>query len=321
MSNIKEIEELKELKQRVEKLNEKIIQYSVYPSKALATSFAKLLTTFGQQTFHVSTEHSNIYSIYYNYYGQHFIFSLYNNALGCSKYIKVSKEQTVFCPIGYKGIASYYRKQRLPMYIYDFIDYAFQQRVEKNIVNITEEELDVIVEDYIKNVKEKQAQKAKTKEQIEKEKQRISFEKTCMVDRESIFYAIESIITKSDEKAYSGVHYGKQKDKTKKESTFLVTNSLYILLNGRLKDYRILLDTVQEQEEDKVVIDKNKVPYINFFDLKNYFSYAYENLDCFHNFMDDVESLYQDRKTVGKKDIELLLSREKENNKVKMKTE
>lgn len=317
MSNIKEIEELKELKQRVKKLNEEIIQYSVYPSKALAKSFAKLLTTFEHGSFYV-TEYFNMYSISF---ANHLIFILNNNAPGCSKYIKTSKEQTVFCPVDFKGIDSYYRKQRLPMYIYDFINYTFKQRVEKNLVNITEKELDVIVEEYIKNVKEEQAQKAKTKEQIEKEKQRISFEKTCMVDRESIFYAIESIITKSDEKAYSGVHYGKQKDKTKKESTFLVTNSLYILLNGRLKDYRILLDTVQEQEEDKVVIDKNKVPYINFFDLKNYFSYAYENLDCFHNFMDDVESLYQNRKTVGKKEIEFLLSHKKETNKVKMKTE
>lgn len=321
MSKIEEIERLKELKQETEELNEKIIKYSVYPSFALASAFVDLLTEFEKSSF---TFNRLFYSYTYGIYlgGNHLFFYLKDNIENYRKYVGVSYEKTVFCPKNFRNETDYYKRLELPSYIYDFIDYAFNKRVENNLVNIKTEELHQIVEEYIKNRKEEQITTEEKQNAENMSKERETFEQTCMVDRESFFEAIADVITNSEEKASSRTHYDKQLDKNSKEDTFLLSHSVYILVNGRLRDFKVLLDKVEipKEKEKEIQIDPPKKPYVNFFEMKNYFSYAYENLNCFKQFMDDVEALYEEKRVLEKGDINYVVeNRNKDTNKIMKK--
>lgn len=303
MSKIEEIERLKELKKQAKELDHKIIQYSIYPNKEIAYTLKELLIESETIPFHVvKTTMIYGYLLYSPGISNSGIF-LKNNIedFHAWEFEDIPVDHIVLCPTEYEKTTDYYKKTSITKHISQFIDFAFQKRIEKNLTNITAQDLKNILEEYIKIRNQENKEIILTKEQ----KQREIFEKNCLIDRESFFDAIADVITNSEEKASSRTHYDKQLDKNSKEDTFLLSHSVYILVNGRLRDFKVLLDKVKipKEKENEIQIDPTKKPYVNFFDIKNYFSYAYENLDCFKQFMDEVEALYEEKRVLEKEDI------------------
>ena len=324
MSKIEEIERLNALKNEIKQVNQKILKYATYPSKEMANTLAKLLTSFQGFTYESRQGLGiNKFFVQSTSKGQYEFFLEHNvKDLKPSERKEILVDHTILCPRGYRSITDYYEIEHLPSCVSHFIEYAFNRRVEKDLVDITQQDLDEILNDFIQGVKEQQQQKENNLKEEQLKKEREAFERKCLVDRESIFDAIASVITNSDEKATSRTHYDKQLDKDSKENTFIFSHSVYILVKGHLRDFKVLLDKVvaPQEKEKEIQIDSTKQSYINFFDLKNHFSYAYENVDCFHQFMDGVESLYKEKKILEKEDIESVLdSRKQHTNKVMQK--
>lgn len=319
MKKIEEIVRLKELKKEVEELHNKITKYSVYPGKQLVNTLSKLATEFeGKKYIGKIIIRSSRLLVYSIDEAEKFQYCIESDMENCES-IEVSDDQFVIYPTEDNETIESDKQEKIPSYISNFINYVFEIRVERDLINITEEDLNEILEDYIKKEKEDQKQKEyqiKVEQDILK---RTAFEQTCMVDRESFFEAIANVITNSNEKATSGTHYEKKLDKNSKEDTLLLSHSVYILANGRLRDFKVFLDKVEipREKENEIQFDSTKKPYINFFEIKNYFSYAYENLDCFKQFMDDVEALYEEKRVLEKGDINYVVeNRNKDTNKV-----
>lgn len=292
MSKIEEIERLKELKQQAKELDHKIMQYSIYPNKEVAYTLKKLLIEFETIPFRVAKTTMTYGYFLYSPGRPNSSIILKNNieSFPTWEFEDIPVDHIVLCPTAYEKTTNYYTKANRTKHISQFIDFAFQKRIENNLINVTEQDLNNILEEYIQTVKQEEKKTVITEEQ----KQREAFEKTCMIDRESFFDAIANVVTNSEEKATSSTDYSKQ------ENT--LTHSIYILAQGHLKDYKV---TILKGKQESA-------PYVNFFEVKNYFSYAYENINNFHTFMDEIESLFKEKRILEKSDIDSIDLRENE---------
>ena len=195
-------------------------------------------------------------------------------------------------------------------YISTFINYLFNKRVEEELYEIDNNKLEEILNEFLEKTKSEQKQrleenKNKLVELKEKEK-RIEFEDSCMIDRQSFFDTIISIINNYEDDISADIIYDTVGD------IFEINAIAKLIIKDKEKEriFETIIDTDTCIDEDfyrdlSVRYDINT--NINFFKFKNTFSSIFKNGKYINKFMEKVENLYtNDKRIVGYEDLNSL---------------
>ena len=209
IDELKEVKLLKEKNQQEFELNKKINQFSTFDLKLIGDTIAKLMsefegilyqcvennTWFGNYDYLVEPkfDEKDFPLVYPNY-------KLKKIKSNDSIY-KKEKSALIFLPPS--ALISTYDSNKVPeeintSYIQYFIDFLYDKRSSNSLYKITNEDLEIILQEFLLITKELQQQRkeeiARKIEERLRYKKRLEFEKSCVIDRKLIYNSLKYII-------------------------------------------------------------------------------------------------------------------------------
>lgn len=295
-----EIEKIKEEKlyskeKEYKELQKKVNQFSKYEPISILSILSKLTTIYEGAEY----DYQSLFGI------DEYYIECRENTIYKSYKLKVTKEKK-FIPVK-KWVEDKYilllpetTFENHP-YISNFINYLFNKRVEEELYEIDNNKLEEILNEFLENTKLEQKQrleenKNKLIEYQEKEK-RIKFEDSCMIDRQSLFDTISSIINTYEDDMSANIMYDKKGDMIKMEAI----SKLIVKYKNCKEIYETIIDTDTCDYDDTYYVfsvSYNKPTNINFFEFKRKFEYIFKNGKYINKFMEKVEDLYTDNKKI-----------------------
>ena len=327
IKEVKEIKELKELQQEEIKLKNKIKKYSTYDSVQIGNIIAKLMTLFEGVEYYCSK--NNLFFLNYDRY----IIPKSNNEndlyIHPSYKIKnIKQERYPFDPSDKKDIcylspssfnpntSTQYNSQNKDIeYIQLFIDYLYEKRSSKLLEEISEIELEEILQEFLKITNNLQQQRkieiADKMEEQREQRRRKEFENSCVIDRKLIFNSLTYIMN----------HYEKNMSAIQEKEEEWSRSSQWSELRGYHKltiqsgDEKVCFKTeidsngcYPDEEYCGVYIDINKNTNICFFDIKKTLLPVLKNSNYAIVFMNSIEEKYLEKQNITFEDIQQLLA-------------
>jgi len=200
-------------------------------------------------------------------------------------------------------------------YVQYFIDFLYEKRASGLLYEITDKDLEVILQEFLLITKDLQQQRkeevvSKLEERLSY-KQRVEFEKRCLIDRKLIYNSLIEIINNYENNVTATEEYKKEWSRSGQWSNLCGYHNL-IIQNG---DDQICFKTeidrdgcFPDEEYCGVYVDLNKDTDICFFDLKKAINPITHNCLYVKKFMDEVEKLYDLNKNISFDDVQQIFT-------------
>lgn len=322
IEDLKEIKELKQLQQEEGELKNKIVKYSTYDSVPIGNIVAKLMTSFEGIEYYFSK--CDLFFSDYDYViepksNNRDIINIYP-----SYNIKnIKQERFFFDPSEkkeqcYLPPSSFNRFHHSPKkdieYIQLFIDYLYERRSSKSLEEISEKELEQILQEFLDISIELQEQRKKEveekiKEQRKKQKRR-EFEESCVIDRKLILNSLAYIINHYEKNMSAKLEKEEEWSRSFDWSKLIGYHKLTIHYNEEEVCFKSIIDCngcYPDEEYCGVYIDMDKKTDICFFELKHTLSPVLKNSNYILGFMNNIEEMYLTKQNITTEDINQLL--------------
>lgn len=338
IEELQEIKELKRLQQEELNLKNKIGKYSTYDSVEIGNIMAKLMTLFEGIEYcfskcdlffsdydYVIEPKSNNRDII-NIYPSYNIKNIKQERFFFDPSDK--KEQCYLPPSSFSQNTSspHHSQNKNIEYIQLFIDYLYERRSSKSLEEISEKELEQILQEFLDISIELQEQRKqeieeKNKEQRKKQKRR-EFEESCVIDRKLILNSLTYIINHYEENMSAKLEKETEWSRSSDWSKLIGYHKLTIHYNEEEVCFKSIIDSngsYPDEEYCGVYIDMNKKTDICFFELKHTLSPVLKNSNYLLEFMNNIEEIYLTKQNITVDDINQLLVNISNNQKSKRK--
>lgn len=333
IEELQEVKEVKKLQQEEIELKNKIKKYSTYDSVLIGNIIAKLMTAFegieyccskNSVAFFLdcnycidpkSNNRDNIY-IYPNYQ--------IKNIKQDRHFFDTSEKQEMcyLPPSSFRSNTSSQHNARNNdiEYIQLFIDYLYERRSSKSLLEISEINLEEILQEFLEITNDiQQKRKTEIADKIEtriKQQKRKEYEKSCVIDRKLIYNSLSYIINHYE----SGMVAKKQAD----EEFPYGYHKLIIEYDDKQIIYSALVDKIDCYPDEEYCflgyhMDIDKDTNIPFFDIKNKLFPIINNSTYVKVFMDMIENLYSESKDITADNIQEFLILISNENKAKQR--
>lgn len=179
-------------------------------------------------------------------------------------------------------------------YIQKFIDYLFEDRVQKNVTEVDCDYLNNVLDDFLSLTKKEQLLRQKAILERKKERQELDkkcrFEASCFVDRKAMFDNICYIINNYEENINSYQDIEEERNGN--------TLSGYHKLIIKSGEYEIIFKTFVDKDEDDLEsyyyasVNISKDTNINFFDIKRQFNSIIKESNVLKKYFDMIEDYF-----------------------------
>ena len=321
-----EIIELKKLQKEETEIRNKINKYSTYNSLQIGNIIAKLMTNFEKVEYHCSK--NNLSFLDYDYciepkYNRDNIYPSFKFKNIKHDNFFVNREECYLVPSNYKTNNSQNNEIE---YIQFFIDYLYEKRSNRLLLEVSELDLEEILQEFLKLTENLQEQRmfeiTKELEKRIKEQKRKEFEKSCMIDRKLIFNSLTYVINHYEDNMSAKQEKEEEWKRNYNWSKLTCYHKLTINSNDKEVCFKTEIDSkgcYPDEEYCGIYIDINKDTSICFFDLKNKLLPIIDNSNYLNEFMNMIENLYYEGKKINNSDIQEFLILLSNQHKVKQK--
>ncbi len=337
IQEMQEIKELKELQQEALELENRIKKYYTYDSVSIGHTIAKLMTAFEGIEYCCSNHHKFLlhcdYSIEPKYQRGnmdiHPRFKIKN--IKQEKFIfddNIKKETCYLPPSSLKKNTSPHHniESKDIEYIQKFIDYLYDIRFSKSLEEISDEELEEILKDFLEITNDLQQQRkdqiARIFETTIKQQKQREFEKSCIIDRKLIINSLAYIVNHYEDNMIAIQEKYEEWSRTSQWSELQGYHKLIIKSDDKEVCFKTQIDSegcYPDEEYCGVEIDINKNTNICFFDIKESLFPVLKNSIYAIKFIDSIEKKYQKKQNLTSDDIQLLLVNIANENKAKQR--
>lgn len=329
-SEIEELEKVKELKKiKDEKLalEKKIKTLSSYKIEQIADIITKLMEFFeGIEYFYENSFFdNNEYNIFPKKNGTNEFINIYPSLSLKITNTKqfLSDEESSICflpPSPYESCISV-------EYVQKFIDYLYVERSKNNLLEITNEQLEQILNNFIKSSsqihlerKKEIANKIETKIKQQKRKE---FEESCVISRKLIYNSLSYIINHYESDMIARKQGDEEWSYKSQWSELYGYHKLIIEYDSKKTIYSTVVNKIGCYPDEEYCfrgfhIDTDEDTKIPFFDIKNKLLPIINNSTYIKNFMSMIENLYYENKNITTDNIQevlVLISNENKANK------
>lgn len=327
VEELNEVKLLKLNKQQELELNNKINELSTFDSRLIGDIIAKLMTEFegviyqcvknnswfGEYNYLVETKCNN--NIFPPIYSNYKLKKINNNG---NIYNEQENKSLSFLPPS-SFISNYgSNKESEEMgnsYVQYFIDFLYNKRSKDKLIKITNEELEIILKEFLMITKDLQQQRKKEisrkfEEKYEYEK-RLEFEKSCLIDRKLIYNSLTYIINNYEENISATQEYVEEWSRSSQWSELYGYHNLTIQKGENIVCFKTVVDQngcYPDEEYCGVYINLNKDTDICFFDLKKSVFQIIKKCVYVEKFLNMVESLYNKNNDIVVEDIQQIMS-------------
>lgn len=346
IQELPEVKELDRLEQYKTILKNKIESYSLYNSLEIGKIIAKLMSKFEGIDYYFSER--DIFDVFTSRFDYKIEpcsknkDNIYPNYFYIITNIKQKKyfwddentEDEKICyllPSGYEAKSSlqpYYRNNHLN-YIQVFVDFLYNKRSSEELKNISLSKLDEILNEFLEVSSDLQLERKKEIEDTIAMKlikrERIEFEKSCLIDRMLIFNSLLYIINHYENDMIARLDFYEDWDYGNQWSELKGYHKLIINYKDNEFVYKTLIDTFGCYPDEEYCfrgahISPNIKTDIPFFELKDTF-YSIINYSTYlKDYFDMLEELYNNKKEITSSDVQeiliLLSNKNKENKKL-----
>ena len=325
IDELSEVKLLKEKRQQEFELNNKINELSTFDSKLIGDTIAKLMSEFegilyqcvknnswfGNYDYLVQPkiDEKDFPRVYPNYKLE----KIKNNDIFCKK------EKTTLTFLPPSAFISTYDFSKVPeeintSYIQYFIDFLYDKRSNNSLYKITNEDLEIILQEFLLITKELQHQR---KEEIARKieerllyKKRLEFEKSCMIDRKLIYNSLTYVINHYEDNITATQEYEEDWSRSSQWSELYGYHNLIINDDTNKVCFKTEVDhegCYPDEEYCGVYVNMNKDTNICFFDLKKSITPIIKNYMYVDMFMNMIEKLYNKNINISSDDIQQIL--------------
>ena len=343
LKKTKEMNQVKKQEKELQEIKKRIRTYSTYKSKQIGKIIAKLMSQFEGVDYKCSKT-----SLDFSWNSDYRIdpvssksplychpgFKIRNIEENKPSYYKENKDEPAYCFITPSNLKSgpsikFCTGNDDINYVQIFLDYLYVKREQNNLIELSDEDLEEILQSFLKESVELQQERKIQIEEIIKEKEKIKREKdfkaSCMIDRNLIYNALIYIINNYDKGLYARQEKIKDWDYYNEASVLTGYHILTITYNNNDIQFKDIIDSdeVYPDEEYAAQININKKGKICFFELKKTFSRILNYSVYAYNFMKIISDLFYEKGEVNSDDIEQALidisNEYKKNRKIKLK--
>lgn len=316
---------LKEKRQQELELNNRIKELSTFDSKLIGDIIAKLMSKFEGILYQCAKNNSwfgdydylvepkNREKDYPQIYPNYMLKKETNNFIFSTE----EKKSLTFLPPASFMSNNTFDKEYKDInisYIQYFIDFLYEKRSNNLLYNISSDNLEIILQEFLLITKDLQQQR---KEEIAKKieerlchKKRLEFEDSCMIDRKLIYNALTYIINHYEENIIATQEYKDDCSRSSQWSEFYAYHNLIIQYDSNKICFETQVDhdgCYPDEEYCGVSINFNKDTNICFFDLKKTINPIINNCVFVEKFMNMVENLYNENMNISLDDIQQIL--------------
>ena len=325
IDELSEVKLLKEKRQQEFELNNKINELSTFDSKLIGDTIAKLMSEFEGILYQCVKNNSWFGNYDYlvqpkidgkdfpRVYPNYKLEKIKNNDIFCKK------EKTTLTFLPPSAFISTYDFSKVPeeintSYIQYFIDFLYDKRSNNSLYKITNEDLEIILQEFLLITKELQHQR---KEEIARKieerllyKKRLEFEKSCMIDRKLIYNSLTYVINHYEDNITATQEYEEDWSRSSQWSELYGYHNLIINDDTNKVCFKTEVDhegCYPDEEYCGVYVNMNKDTNICFFDLKKSITPIIKNYMYVDMFMNMIEKLYNKNINISSDDIQQIL--------------
>jgi len=303
--------DMQQLKNDLDILNTQIEIYSMYDKKDIAEVISRLMTSYEGVKYYYkflydinNNEKCVIIPVNNDKYSLKLTLSnLYNS----QSYQKNSDDKFFLPPSIYSN-----EKVLKIKYVQDFINFIFNYRNEKNVIELNKSTLNNLLTEYLNNTKLNQFLRQNDKKNYaslkDSEERRIEFEKNCTVSRKAIFECIISILNDYEDNNVTArnqleeyPHYNDNNETI----TYSLYDTLFIYRLKKKFKFEVLVteDTVSKYELEFKNIDYKMDTQINYFKLKEKIQSIFWDCVNLKSFMNGLEVKFKDKQQLEEQDV------------------
>jgi len=309
------LDQINKLKSKLNKLENKLESYSSYNITDIGKIIAKLMHSYEGVPYKM-VKHNSLYSNYdyliIEEYESDFPinFGLESN-LSRSKYgsnrgFLNSDSSADMCKLSPTILD---RDQLKLPYIQKFINFLFQKRCVNNLTEISYEQLEEFLNEFLLLTKDKQLERIKErKDYLEKRMAMRKIEdfcRNCFVDRHSILSSIKQILEKYNPEILVLLHFDKSYENYGQYSKLILNEILNLEYDNSSIKYVSLVGSqnICPDEYDLGYINPKQKTSINFYELKNTLKPILNKSEKLRMFFDNIEVEFQKKMTLEEEDI------------------
>lgn len=325
IEELSEVKLLKEKRQQELELNKKIKELSTFDSNLIGDTIAKLMTKFEgilYQCVIINSCFENNYYLIKPKYNDSNIYCIYPNfklkKINNDDIIgKKEKSSLTFLPPS-EFISNYDSNKKaeeinIP-YIQYFIDFLYNERSNNFLYEITNKDLEIILQKFLLITKDLQQQRKeeitrKIKERLIYEK-RLKFEKSCLIDRKLIYNSLSYIINNYENNMIATQEYEKNWVRSSQWSELYGYHNLIVKSGNNKVCFKTEVDhegCYPDEEYCGIYVNINKNTNICFFDFKKNITPIIKKSMFVEKFMNMIEDLYSKNISVSLDDIQQIL--------------
>lgn len=294
----------------------------MYNPEQISNIFTKLLTEFEEVEYYYSSTGSVFNDIFETNAKDYTLKPKIKNNIFPVYKIETMKEynskRLAFLPPSsyiskYKTAFNYDRIK--DTYIEKFIDFLYIKRVENLLSDISYEELENILKEFLtlsKDLKDQRREERnkEIKQEIEYRKRK-EFEDSCLIDRKTIYNALSYIINNYENNMIANQVY-EEKNRTTNDSYIIESYHKLIVKSEKWQiqfyaytnSLEVMLDEYYHGS-----LNKKKDYKIQFFRLKNKLSLALKESLYLNEFMKMIEEKYNEKRDITIDDIQESLAK------------
>lgn len=322
----KKKKQIAELQKEIDKLNEKITKFSTFDLKLIGDTLAKLMSKFedipyeyiqqdfGDEEYFVKPKFDK-YSFLKIYPMYELKKMKIDNPL--RKWMKETPPLLTCLPPSMSNCKLNANSQEIgASYIQLFINFLYVQRVNINLYEVTNKDLETMLQEFLLLTKDLQHQRkeeiAKKTEEALQIKKRLEFEESCIIDRKLIYNSLAYVINHYEDNILATQEY--EEDEWSHSTSF--NKEVYGYHNLLISDgnkkicFKAKVDHKACEPNEyycQIFLNKNKDTNISFFELKNSIRYFINNYVYVEKFMNMIEDLYNKNVDVKADNIQKIL--------------
>lgn len=336
-----EVKEIKKLQQEEIELKNKIKKYSTYDSMQIGNIIAKLMTSFEGVEYCCSKNSASLFldcdyciEPKLNNRDNIYIYPRYQiKNIEQERYFVDTRDRKEMCyipPFSFKSNTSlrYSSRNKDIEYIQLFIDYLYEKRSSKLLKEISEIDLEEILQEFLEMTNHIQQQrKTEIADKIEtkiKQQNRKKFEESCVIDRKLIYNSLSYIVNHYESDMVAKKHVDEEWLYGDQWSELYGYHKLIIEYDDKQIIYSTIVDRIGCYPDEEYCfcgfhINTDKDTNIPFFDIKNKLLPIINNSAYVKAFMDMIENLFSESKDITADNIQEFLILIRNESKAKQK--
>lgn len=327
IEELEKVKELKKIKEDKLALEKKIKALSSYKIEQVTYIITKLMEIFEgiEYSYENSFFDNNRYNIFPKKNRTNEFINIYPNfslkIINTKQFLSDEESSICFLP------PSPYESCISVEYVQKFIDYLYVERSKNNLFEITDEQLEQILNNFIKSSSQIQLERKKEiASKIEakiKQQKRKEFEESCVISRKLIYNSLSYIINHYELDMIAKKQVDEEWSYKSQWSELYGYHKLIIEYNDKQIIYSAVVDKIGCYPDEEYCyrgfhINTDEDTNIPFFDIKNKLLPIINNSTYIKTFMNMIENLYYENKDITADNIQevlVLISNENKANK------